>query len=254
MPDTMMSRAGTGSATPGRASLAKAYLALHDPQPGPGGSARLGASRGQISFQFNPNELTFTKSARWGSEPARAAASTGPAEFQGAEPSTLVLDMFFDAGDGTDILSTVDKLFACCVPTEQSRGQHKPTPPLVVFHWGRVTGFPAFVTSVSATYPLFSADGTPIRAACAVTLQEIATATPGQNPTSGSRTTHRGHVVIAGETLASVAQREYGDPSRWRDLAAINGIDDPLRIAPGTQIALPGAADLAAAGSSDDNR
>lgn len=245
-----MSKAGSGSGTgSARSNLTKAYLALYDPQPGPGGSARLGPSRGEITFQFNPAELTFTKSARWGSEPAREASSTGPAEFQGAEPSALVLDMFFDAGDGTDVMAVVDRLFACCVPTEHSIGRHTPTPPLVVFRWGRVTGFPAYVTSVSATYPLFSPDGTPIRAVCAVNLQEIATVTPGQNPTSGARSVHRGHVLISGESLATIATREYADPARWRDLAIANDIDDPQRVPPGAYIALPDANGLPAIGT-----
>jgi len=41
----------------------------------------------------------------------------------------------------------------------------------VKFKWGGITSFPAYVTSVSAKYTLFSADGTPIRAVCTVSLQ-----------------------------------------------------------------------------------
>ena len=37
--------------------------------------------------------------------------------------------------------------------------------------------------------------------------------------------------VVAGDTLASIAYAEYGDPTMWRPLAAFNGIDDPLRLA-----------------------
>jgi nucleoid-associated protein YgaU len=39
--------------------------------------------------------------------------------------------------------------------------------------------------------------------------------------------------VVAGDSLASIAYREYGDPTMWRPLAAFNGIDDPLRAAAG---------------------
>lgn len=237
MTATTLSSAGGGSS---RATLAKAYLELHDPQPGAAGSARLGSSRGRITFQFNPNELTLSKSARWGNEPARGAEHTGPSEFQGAEPSTLALEMFFDASvGGLDVPKTVDKLFNCCVPTAQSRGQRKPVPPLVVFHWGKITGFAAFITSVSATYTLFTPDGTPVRATCQVNLQEIATEPGRQNPTSGALAAQRTHVLVAGETLASVAARDYGDPAMWRGLADFNGIDDPMRVPPGTSLLVP---------------
>ena len=56
--------------------------------------------------------------------------------------------MFFDATSTQDgaVVKAVEQLFACCIPTEQSHGQKKPTPPLVVLHWGKVTSFASFVT------------------------------------------------------------------------------------------------------------
>ena len=45
----------------------------------------------------------------------------------------------------------------------------------------------------------------------------------------------------AGDSLHAVAFREYGDPNLWRGVAAFNGIDDPLRVAPGTRILVPTA-------------
>ena len=57
---------------------------------------------------------------------------------RGSDPCKLTLEMFFDATgakDGT-VVEAVEKLFGCCVPTEESAGQKKPTPPLVVLQWG----------------------------------------------------------------------------------------------------------------------
>ena len=42
-----------------------------------------------------------------------------------------------------------------------------------------------------------------------------------------------------GDSLASVAYAEYGDPTAWRAVARFNGIDDPLRCRPGTRLLLP---------------
>ena len=53
------------------------------------------------------------------------------------------------------------------------------------------------------------------------------------------------HRVVVGDTLASIAYGEYGDPTLWRPLADFNRIDDPLRIPLGSVLMLPSAAELA---------
>ena len=47
------------------------------------------------------------------------------------------------------------------------------------------------------------------------------------------------HRIVAGDSLASVAYAEYGDPTAWRALAAFNEVDDPLRVPTGTVLLLP---------------
>lgn len=231
-----------------RGNLAKAYLELHEARPNKGAGASLGASKGRIAFQFNPNELTVKKAAKWNSEPARGSKKAAPPEFQGPEPGKLTLEMFFDATDKMDdsVVKAVKSLFACCAPTDQSMGKSKPVPPLVVFHWGALDFFPSFITSVSAKYTLFTPEGTPVRATCTVDLQEMPSLTAKQNPTSGSLTARRTHVLLEGETLAAVAYAEYGDAAMWRPLAAANDIDDPQRLIPGRTVLLPSADELLA--------
>ena len=158
--------------------------------------------------------------------------------------------MFFDATakhDGS-VVEAVDKLFSCCAPTDKTHANNKPMPPLVVFQWGAITSFPAYVTQVSAKYTLFTPEGTPIRALCTVTLQEMPQEKGKQNPTSGSIAARSIHRVVTGDTLASIAYREYGDPTMWRPLANFNRIDDPVRLPLGSMLMLPSAAELAGAG------
>lgn len=231
-----------------RGNLAKAYLEIHEAMPNKGAGATLGASKGTIAFQFNPNELTVKKAAKWNSEPSRGSKKAAPPEFQGPEPGKLSLEMFFDATGAMDdsVVKSVQALFECCAPTDHSMGKNKPVPPLVVFHWGALDFFPSFITAVTAKYSLFTAEGTPVRATCTVDLQEMPSLTAKQNPTSGSLTARRTHVLLDGETLAGVAYDEYGDPALWRPLAAANDIDDPLRLTPGSTVLLPSAEELLA--------
>lgn len=231
-----------------RQQLARASLIVYELQPAANGTnAKVGAKVDEIEFQFNPKEVTIQKSAKWERKPATGAKKAGPPQFTGSEPAKLTLEMFFDATGTHDasVVATVERLLQCCVPTEASAGKNKPTPPLVALHWGQVTSFAAFVTSVSAKYTLFSSEGIPIRALCSVALEEMPVEPWKQNPTSGALAVRRAHSMVEGDSLASVAFAEYGDPTMWRPLAAFNGIDDPLRVPPGTQLLLPSAAELA---------
>ena len=223
----------------------RAKLIMHESTEVPGGR-KLAAEIGTIEFQFNPKEVTIAKTVKWDSKPSTGAKKAGPPEFKGPEPGKLSLEMFFDATakhDGS-VVEAVEKLFTCCTGTDKTHANDKPIPPLVIFKWGAITSFPAYVTSVSAKYTLFSAGGVPIRAVCTVSLQEMPGEKGKQNPTSGSLAVRSVHRVVNGDTLASVAYNEYGDPTMWRQLAYFNRIDDPARIPLGSVLMLPSAAEL----------
>lgn len=228
-----------------RSQMQRAVLKLYELKSENGGGVP-GAEIDSIHFQFNPKEVQIAKQAKWERSTARGAKRAGPPEFKGSEPCKLTLEMFFDATDdpGTGVVAQVEQLFACLVVTEQSSGQQTPTPPLAVLEWGSITSFPAYISSVTAKYTLFSADGTPVRASCSISLEEMPAPQSRQNPTSGGRIVHRAHRVLAGDTLASLSFAEYADPTQWRRLAAYNDIDDPMRIPAGTVILLPPASEL----------
>lgn len=229
------------------AKLQRAYLELREP-PSDGSTANPSSEvLGTIEFQFNPKELTLAKNAKWSHERQRNAQKSGTLQFTGSDPSKLSLEMFLDATANMDdkVVKTVEKLFSCCVPTQKSRAGKKGSPPWVIFHWGGMTSFPAYVSSVSAKYTLFTPGGTPVRALCTVALEEISGEQGGQNPTSGALAARDVHVVVAGDTLPSVAFRAYGDAGMWREVARLNGVDDPLRLRPGSRLLIPAAEELA---------
>ncbi len=239
--------ATNGASGNDQANLEKATLGLYDPAPASGGN-KAGTKRGAITFQFNPKEVTIAKTAKWERKTAKGAPKAGPPEFTGADGCKLTLEMFLDATSKQDasVVKAVEQLFSCCVPTDESVRKKKPAPPIVVLHWGAVSSFPAFVTSVSAKYTLFNGQGMPIRAVVSVAMEEMPGEPFRQNPTSGSADVRRVHRIVAGDSLASVAYEEYGDPTQWRAVAKYNGIDDPLRVRTGTMLLLPSPEELAA--------
>jgi nucleoid-associated protein YgaU len=222
----------------------KAKLSIHLPENG-----KIGLPDGPpIVFQFNPAMLSITKSSPWSpSEADKAAPSAQGAQYVGPGPAALNLDLLLDSklDPYPNITSIVTRLNECLVAHKPTVTQGTPFPKFVRFTWGAwkwgngSPRFEGYVTSVKTDYQLFSSDGEPIRAKVTIAIKEYAPRTPGQNPTSGTLVPQHSRILRTGDTLASVAWEEYGDPTLWRELAEANGIDDPLRLAPGTQLLVP---------------
>jgi hypothetical protein len=225
-------------------SLARAQLLIREPPPTIG--AQPGARIALIRFQFNPNRLSLTKSTEWRRKPARMASESAMPEFVGAGPRTLTLEMFLDATAKHDdsVERAVEQLMSACVPTQKSLNANKPASPWVRFDWGtaRTTSFDGVLSSLSVNYSLFDVDGTPLRATCSLSISEATAETLGQNPTSGTREVSRTHQVVAGDSLAQIAWREYGDATAWRLIAQANDIDDPMSLSPGSDLLVPALA------------
>ena len=112
---------------------------------------------------------------------------------------------------------------------------------MLLFHGApRTFGvFLAYLESMSVTFSLFDSNGVPLRANASCTFDEVPDADPPQNPTSGGRAGRRTHVLRAGDSLHSIAQREYGKPALLARPRRANGIDDPMRFPVGTTILVP---------------
>ncbi len=228
-------------------SLKHAYLTfLKSSKAGPGGPTSVNGVD-KLEFSFNPKEYTVAKSAEWKRNATKGAKQSSVPEFVGPQPRSLTLEMFFDHSDqaGKDVVKDVETLMSCLVPLPDSGP--KALPPFVQFGWGKQVILTAFVKSVSAKITMFRPNGDPVRAVCSLTLEEVPTKSgKPQNPTSGALYASSSHVVVAGDSLASLAYSEYGDPTLWRAIADANRIDDPLRLPPGLRLILPGIEDISA--------
>ncbi len=203
----------------------------------------------KLEFRFNPKELSISKAATWNRPTNKGAKHSTKPEFGGVQPQTVQMELFFDDWEGKgDLVKDIEKLLGWLKPTDKSIRGKKPQPQPLKFQWGQgpLAEFKGFLKSVSAKYTMFKPDGTPVRATAQITLEEIPVDPGKTNPTSGAIAGRRSHVVAAGDSLHSLAFREYDDPGLWRGLAAFNGIDDPLRVAPGTRLLIPTADEAAA--------
>jgi phage tail-like protein len=148
------------------------------------------------------------------------------------------------------------------VTKKAGSARQSPVLPDLTFSWGEgFSAVPVRLMSLTASYTRFSPAGRPVRAKVNLKLDERVpkpppTATsassapplpprPGaRNPQSGGVAGRASHILGATESLHAVAQQTYGSAERWRDIAAANGIEDPLRVPPGTVLFLPAESEL----------
>jgi nucleoid-associated protein YgaU len=205
----------------------------------------------KVDFHFNPTNLTIMKRPHWTSRPQRNHEKGAPhQEYIGSSPATLRMKLMFDSvsdfGIPRSVGDAVDKLKSWTSPTRSSINAGNPQPPTLELFWGaEATGYfpPCRIQMIKVMYTRFDITGSPIRATVDLTLAEVADTLGPQNPTSGGIVGRRSVTVDAGDTLPAVAFREYGNPNMWRALAEANGIDDPLRLKPGSTLFVPAKPD-----------
>jgi LysM repeat protein len=210
--------------------------------------ARLEEAEGskKLQFKFNPTEYSVSKSANWtNTQNSKGTKSGGKPQYVGSNPQSVSLKIFFDDWEALegDVTEDVEQLLNWCTPTDKSIRNKKSQPPVLKFIWGsnmHLVEHKFYLSSVNATYTMFRKDGTPVRATADIKLSEVPTDDPdGQNPTSGSIETRRTYTIAQGDSLQSIANREYGSPNLWRGIASFNDLDDPMRLDVGSRLLLP---------------
>ncbi|WP_372412157.1 peptidase M23 [Streptomyces luteireticuli] len=221
-------------------ALERAALVLLEPPP-PGANTP-GKEYDRLEFHFNPEQLQVSKQSSWPRHLSTDSPDATPPEFSGAQPRSMSLDIFLDSSMGKrTVQDIVELLMGCCSPTPQSVKLQQSSPPWVRLQWGKLktVAFTAVVSHVSVSYTMFAPDGLPLRAQCSVSLEEKGEVRKEQSPTASGAGGTAAHSMLRGETLASVAYNLYGDPTRWRDIAHFNRVDDPNLVEAGRQLVLP---------------
>jgi len=203
-------------------------------------------SGSRIDCMFNPSSFAFSTQNRWESDQV-PGKSTPTMRFAGGGGGSFSLSLTFDTtGEGTSVGTYTNRLLAL-MDIDTSLPGFDPDvgngrPPWVKFHWGtHLHSFKAVITSANVTFTYFSNEGMPLRANVELSLDQYepdANWGP-QNPTSGTPKPKRTHQVQVGDTLDRISARYFGDSTKWRDIASLNGIQDPLDLTPGRLLSIP---------------
>ncbi|MEO5851915.1 MAG: hypothetical protein ABIQ15_05330 [Nocardioides sp.] len=196
---------------------------------------------------FNPTEYTLTKGAQI-AEIAIPGLDSPILQFVRGQTQTLKLDLFFDTtetgmDEGADDVRTLTNPFFELVRIQPRTH----APPRIRVTWGQGLSFKAIVESVDQKFTLFTPAGIPLRATLGVSMREYRTLEEQLAELNLQSADHtRTRIVVEGDTLASIAREEYGDPAAWRLVADKNrDVDDPTAPPVGRRLVVPRVEDRA---------
>jgi nucleoid-associated protein YgaU len=219
--------------------LGKLAILILDDVEVPGFFAR------RLEALFNPTELTTERQTTF-AEVAIPGLDAPVIQYVRGNGQTLNVELFFDITDlmeGGLVKDGSSVRTRYIAPLERLMLQH-PTlhaPPRVRLVWGATVLLrSAVATSLNVTYSLFDTLGRPVRATAKVGFK-LATSASLQLAEMSLTSPDRTNVatVREGDTLPSIAFREYRDASRWRAIAEANGLSNPLALTPGTALVVP---------------
>jgi len=222
---------------------------------GPAGSYDIGE---YVVFDYNPASIAIAHGApvvaSTGLRPPSESAAVSPETPPGKAPelsaqnveelekakgtTTIILRAL--TFDGKDVADDCLRLLSWTHFAPAKAGSTKRNElPALKFIWGQQI-YLVHLNHVSATYTRFSSTGKPVRASVDLTLHSVPKIPGPTNPSSGGLPGRRTHLLTGAERLPELSTRFYGRPGRWREIAAANGFDDPLRVRPGTVVYVPG--------------
>src|SRR6187200_2486526 len=178
-----------------------------------------------IECAFNPQSYTVSKTNIWNFKPT-TGVDLPDGEFGGGLPRRTTLSLLLDVSllsPDQSVKDTANKLLKM-METDGGGGGGGSAPPFVTFRWGSVDLPKSVPVSLTIQYVLFHPNGEPIRATVDLELAQA------EKPTTRAMSGLRVHRVRDGDSLPSIAYDAYGDPTRWRPIAELNGIDNPLRL------------------------
>ena len=192
-----------------------------------------------IQCAFNPQEYSITKTNVWTIKPV-AGTDTPKSEFGGGMPWTIRVQLLLDASlKGADASIKDDAMKILKMMESGGGGGGGSAPPTVTFKWGSIESPKMVGSSLSIRFVMFRPNGEPARALVDLELTQSEKAQEGQNPTTRAIGGLKVHTLTDGDSLQSVAYKNYGDATRWRTIAEANGIDDPLTLRRGNQLTIP---------------
>lgn len=219
--------------------------------PGNGEDSNQDKADSAIDVCFNPKEYSLEKSVEWDAE--KAFSDAPHPEFKAPKPMTLSVTLQFDSYEERvnvrdKWVRKIEKLafMKAQFPNDGKsvksvKEKQKYRPPVILFVWGRFS-FKGVIESLSQKYTMFISDGTPVRAEVALKIRSVINVEVDDDQSQSFNTKSsdgKPYDVKEGDRLDLIAAKELGDAGRWAEIAAFNGITDPVTMDGKKQILIP---------------
>jgi len=211
-----------------------------------------------VAVQFNPDSMKVSFANQLlQPQGGDQSAGNGGRQFVGAGTTKLALTLWFDVTQPAehpvdDVRKLTRDVIHFITPKKSKSDPKKMTPPAARFVWGSFV-FDGMVESLEESLEFFSPAGKPLRASVTLSLSQqkilvsafdnaAAPQRPGQRPMTAARQGDTIQGLVGGQQGGSGSSGSPGSPAPpgggWQSVAAGNGIEDPLRLAPGALIDL----------------
>lgn len=187
-----------------------------------------------IPLQFNPSTYSIEENNSF-SEKKLMGLKGVINQFTGSKKSDLTLDLLFDSTAlGTDVRLLMAPLYLL---SKIDNTLHAPAP--CKFIWGGFF-YDGIVSSFKKEFVFFFSSGMPARVKVSLTLKPYDDINKNaQELNKQSSDISKKRILVEGDTIFEMANREYRDPAMWRKIAQKNEIENPLLISFGRELFLP---------------
>ncbi len=203
-----------------------------------------------VPCMFNPEQFTVETSNSF-AEVSIPGLSSPIFQFVKGNARSVSMDLFFDTfEEKIDVRVFTDRVTGWDAGSMFSKipnavkglmdiDSDLHAPPICLFIWGAYI-FQCLIERVSKKFTMFLPAGIPVRATLSVTLKEYREVNIQVKELAlRSADITKSRVVKQGDSLWTIAFKEYGDPADWRLIADANHIDNPRRLEPGKELLIP---------------
>ena len=212
-----------------------------------------------FSVLYNPQSYTIQRGVRY-SEQAGLDTNIPSVQFINGSAETLSMELFFDtfsagaevggsvtdkakfagnsllpsAGKQLDVRKYTNQVYALMLIDPS-----KHVPPLLKLEWSSLQ-FQGHLVACKQEFIKFNERGVPVRARLeCVFRQYLKPSEISKLEPVGSPDTAKFRTVCEGDSLWTMAAREYGQSGMWREIAAANDIENPRLLESGTVLKIP---------------
>jgi hypothetical protein len=187
----------------------------------------------RIPVMYNPEQLSLEQGNNF-AEIGIPGLNAPPIQYVRGKGRVLSMELFFDSYElGVDVRQFTDGITNLLATLPDTFA-----PPIVLFVMGSFS-FRCVLMEAAQRFTMFAVDGTPVRSTLSARFHEYVDVTVAVESgffIAAPIITN----IIQGSTVSSIAASVYGDPTRWRDIANANNIEDPFNLPAGQPLVIPG--------------